>query len=89
MWLPWGLRTGDGMELDSPEKGSIAADSEQLRGCVGMVLVSLNGFPVTDEGQCAALAADARTLELCFQDVTSGEEAGQAPVVLLGSARFF
>eukprot|EP00665_Eupelagonemidae_sp_cell47_P012098 gene12098-biopygen11145 len=43
-WLPWGfVLDDDTMELRPPKKGSIAAFSPKLRGCVGMQLARING----------------------------------------------
>ena len=70
-WVPWGFCFDEHMALQQCVHTSNAANSEQLRGCVGMVLDAINGERATCLDDLLALVDDdvdgCLTITLCFR----------------------
>ncbi len=54
------------MQLNPPEKGSVAEDHEKLRACVGMILVKVNEREVHTIKETAAAAEGCTRIDLIF-----------------------
>eukprot|EP00665_Eupelagonemidae_sp_cell47_P012215 gene12215-biopygen10299 len=64
-WLPWGILFGD--KLDLLELWSAAEKREELRGCIGMMLETVNDIPVESPGDVTDVSCGTTSLRLCFR----------------------
>eukprot|EP00665_Eupelagonemidae_sp_cell47_P013099 gene13099-biopygen11219 len=66
--MPWGFQVSEKtLMLGAPVKGSIAAASPELRACVGMILVKINGLPVGSFQDAVILSDESREINMCFR----------------------
>lgn len=78
LWLPWGLfLDGDTLELLHTVNGSVAASRQEIRDCIGMILVSVNEFDVRSLEEVRVATADCADIKLRFRP-NPGESASGA-----------
>lgn len=78
MCIGWGFEFDDALQLRSCAKHSIAGGSEQLRGCIGRVVVSINGIPVSNLQHVHETTEECEDVSLQFDPVkyVLGEQRG-------------
>ena len=76
VWMRWGLLLDDDMVMHPSATGSTAADSEELRGCLGMVLAAVDSIKVNVPQEAATAMEDREMVVLHFNiaPVVDGEE---------------
>eukprot|EP00665_Eupelagonemidae_sp_cell47_P016180 gene16180-biopygen10991 len=65
--MPWGTEFDDAMRLQSVAPGSIAASSQEVHACLGMVLAAVDDTEVCGLDEAIAVTDDSLRIELHFQ----------------------
>ena len=67
VWAQWGVQLNEAMAMLPCTSGSIAAESHQARGCVGLTLVAVDDVPVDTVEQTTVLMRDMEAVVLHFR----------------------
>ena len=75
--MSWGLHVSEDMVLYAVDRGSQAAESEQIRGCMGLAIVVVNGcIPVNTPQDLKDFTSYSKKVELLPAGVTTKSTTG-------------